>query len=318
MYGEDYYKVLGVSKDASQDEIKKVYRQLSREYHPDVNKGDKAKEEKFKKISEAYSILGDAKKRKEYDSFRTNPFSGTGSGQRGGGGYGPFEYSTFTGGGGGHTNMEDFSDLFGDLFGMGRKAGQRSNARGPLPKKGNDVHHKLKIDFVDAVKGTNIKLSLPHTGKTNKVNVKIPAGVDEGSKVRLNGKGEPGIAGGADGDLFIEISVKDHEYFERKGDDLYLQVPITIKEAILGCQIEVPTLDGRAKVKIPSGIQGGQKLRLKGKGVPHLKEGGVGDQFVQINITVPKNLNAESKKLIEQFDELNSYDPRKELFKVSS
>lgn len=316
MHGEDYYKVLGVSKTSTQAEIKKVYRQLSREFHPDVNKGDKSKEDRFKKISEAYTVIGDAKKRKEYDVMRANPFGGPGGGgnpyARGGAGQNPFEHGGFSGTGG---QTEDFSDLFGDLFGMGNRGGARARPRAPRAQKGRDVHHRMNIAFTDAVEGTSIKLSLPHTGSSQKVTVKIPAGVNTGSKVRLSGKGEPGISGGKSGDLFIEITVQNHPLFDRKGDDLYLQVPISFKEAVLGCKVEVPTLTGKAKVKIPAGIQGGQKLRLKGKGVPHLKEGGVGDQFVLVNIAVPKDLNAESKKLIEKFDALNLSNLREDLFK---
>ncbi len=321
MYQKDYYQILGVSPTASQAEIKKIYRDQVKKYHPDVTKGDKAKEEKFKDISEAYGVIGDEKKRKEYDQFRSNPFAGMGGGNGGRGrgraynqqgGWGPFEYSSYTGAGGGGAEFDDLGDIFGDIFGGMR--GGPGRQRAARAQAGEDMQHKLQIDFKDAVLGTTIKVSLPHLGRGEKLNVKIPPGVNTGSKIRLAGKGKPGMSGGPAGDLYIEVEVKDHAYFTRKGDDLYVEVPITLNEAVQGAQIEVPTIDGKAKMKLPPGVQSGQKLRLKGKGVENLKHKTHGDEYIVLQIHLPKNLGEDAKKWIEKFEQENPYQPRAGLF----
>lgn len=330
---KDYYQILGVSQGASDAEIKKAYRKLAKQHHPDVNKGDKSSEDRFKDISAAYDTLSDKKKRQEYDMMRT--YGGGGFGGMGGESHGfrgrpdgGFDFSTFSGPNSagasqqGNINFEygDLGDLFGEMFGGGVKGGPRSSggfgtrSRG-APVRGADRTYSMEIDFLDSVKGMTTKIGFESgPGKTEKINVKIPAGVKTGSKIRLAGKGDPSPSGGASGDLFIEVKVRPHPYFSREGDDIYLQLPITIDEAVNGAQIEVPTVDGKLKMKIPAGTQGGQKLRLKGKGVVHRHDEGHGDQYVVVQLQLPPDLDKESRNLIEEFAKRNPYHPREKLF----
>jgi curved DNA-binding protein len=334
MAQKDYYNTLGVGRKASEAEIKKAYRSLAKKYHPDVNKDNKAAEEKFKEVQEAYDTLGDKKKREQYDMFGSagayagaNGFGGGGpyyySSTSGGAGVPPdFDFSTFFGGGrasaGGASQSfrgEDVGNLFGDLFGMGgfgKGRGKAGRQRGPEP--GADRYYTMEVDFLEACLGKTTQISLPEGRKTSKINVKIPAGVDNGSKIRLAGKGEPSSNGGKPGDLYIEIRVHPHPYFTRQGEDIYLQVPITVGEAVSGASIEVPTIDGKIHMKIPPGTQGGQKFRLKEKGVPHPKGEGRGDQYVVAQIQIPKDIKEDGKKLIEEFEKTNPLEPRKHLF----
>lgn len=336
MAEKDFYKILGVARGASEEEIKKAYRQLAKKYHPDVNKGDKKAEEKFKDVSEAYEVLGDKKKREEYDMFGAAGVGAGFSGQQGGGGPhyyytsqgGPggvppgFDFSSFFGGGrastGGRSQQfseEDFGKIFGDIFGAGGMGGARGRS-GPKqqPVRGADRYYTMEIDFMDACLGKTTKLSIPHGKGVSKVNVKIPPGVKQGSKIRLTGKGEQPPGKGQPGDLFIEVQVKPHPYFRREGDDIYLDVPISIYEAVEGASIEVPTLAGKLNMKIPAGTQGGQKFRLKGKGVLHRKGSGHGDQYVVVQIKVPKDVGPDGKEILEEFSEKYPLDPRKGLF----
>jgi DnaJ-class molecular chaperone len=333
MADKDYYKILGVSQGASDAEIKKAYRKLAKQHHPDVNKGDKSSEDRFKDISAAYDTLSDKKKRQEYDMMRT--YGGAGFGGGGGEAHGfrgrpdgGFDFSTFTGPGGGgashgnvHFEYGDLSDLFGDMFGGGVKGGGARTGGGfggktrSAPVRGADRTYAMEIDFLDSVRGMTTKIGFEDShGKAEKINVKIPAGVKTGSKIRLAGKGDPSPSGGASGDLFIEVKVRPHPYFSREGDDIFLQLPITIDEAVNGAQIEVPTVDGKLKMKIPAGTQGGQKFRLKGKGVVHRHDDGHGDQYVVVQLQLPPNLDKESRNLIEEFAKKNSYNPREKLF----
>lgn len=320
MAKRDFYEVLGVHSKASDEEIKKAYRKLAKKYHPDVNKGDKASEERFKEISEAYETLSDKKKRQEYDMFGAAGASGPAGGGFGAGpGGGGFHYSTYTGPGGQNQqfDFEDLNSIFGDIFGAGGTKGRRG-ARGPTgggaPLRGADRSYSMEIDFLDSVRGMTTKIAIPSEGKNEKIQVKIPPGVKTGSKIRLAGKGELSPNHGAPGDLYIEVKVKPHPYFTREDDDIYLQVPITLKEAVDGAQIEVPTIDGKLNMKIPSGTQGGQKLRLKGKGVAHREGNSKGDQYVVVQIKLPPAVDDESRRLIEEFDRRNPYQPRKDLF----
>jgi DnaJ-class molecular chaperone len=299
MAQKDYYEVLGVSRSATDHEIKKAYRKLARKFHPDVNVGSQEAEARFKEISAAYQVLSDPKKKKEYDLFGH-------SGPQGGEGYSRtytygappgFEGFDFSSGRGGATG---FQDIFGDLFGAAQ------GARRTGPAKGRDVQYTMEISFEDAVRGLKTGVKVNH----DKISVKIPPGVDAGSKVRVAGKGEPGINNGPRGDLYIITKVRPHPYFERKGDNIYLDVPITFAEGSLGTKIRVPTIDGMIQLTIPPGTQSGQKLRIKGKGVPRLRGGGRGDQFVVVKITVPKNLDERSEKLIREFAKFNPEDPR--------
>lgn len=328
MAQKDFYKTLGVSRSASPEEIKAAYRKLAKKYHPDVNKGDKTAEEKFKDISEAYDVLSDKKKREEYDMFGAagvGAGAGPGGGQYryyGAGGQPPpdFDFSSFFGGGrasaGGYNQTfteEDLGNIFGDIFGRGGAQGFRgTREKGPI--KGADRYYTMEIDFVDAALGKTTKISLPNGKTTTKINVKIPAGVNSGSKIRLAGKGEPSPNKGKPGDLYIEVQVRPHPYFTREGDDIYLDVPITLKEAVAGASIDVPTLTGKINMKIPPGTQGGQKFRLKGKGVVHRKGSGQGDQFVVTHIRIPKDVGEDGKKLLEEFEEKYPLHPRKKLF----
>ncbi len=300
MAKKDYYEVLGVSRNASPEEIKKAYRKLARKYHPDVNVNSKEAEARFKEISEANDTLSDPDKKKKYDLFGHQAAHSDFDPTRAYSNYGPgFEGfdNIFRGGGAG------FQDIFSDLFG----AAHRGRTAGP--RAGHDVQYSMEISFEDAVRGLTTQLSLNH----EKISVKFPPGVDTGSKIRIAGKGEPGVSGGPRGDLYIVTKVRPHPYLERKGDHIYLDVPVSFIEAILGAKIRVPTIEGMIQLTIPPGTQSGQKLRIAGKGVPHLRGGGRGDQFVVIKITVPKKIDEKSEQLIRDFERLNPEDPRSRL-----
>lgn len=325
MSTKDYYSILGVSRRASDAEIKRAYRALAKKYHPDVNKGDKGAEERFKDITESYQVLSDKKKKQEYDMFGA---SGMGGGFRPGGAsytyqggpQGGFDFSTFTSGGTG-AGFEGLDDLFGDLFGMGgvgqKKGMGRKGFRGQRsarPVRGADRTYGMEIDFLDAVKGKTSKISIPMGSKVQKLNVKIPAGVKTGSKIRLAGKGDGSINNGPSGDLYIEIKVRSHPYFTREENDIYLKLPITLQEAIQGASIEVPTIEGKLKMKIPEGTQGGQKFRLKGKGVLASKGANQGDQYVVVNLALPEKVDQETHRIVEEFSKKNPISPREGLF----
>ncbi len=333
MSQKDYYKILGVSRNTSAEEMKKAYRNLAKKYHPDVNKGDKSAEEKFKDISEAYEVLSDPKKRQEYDMFGSmGAGGGPGGGayqqyQYAGGPNGAFDWSTFFGGGrastgkthGARTDFteEDLGDLFGDILGGTARRGSGFHGQGQGARRasspGADRLYTMEIDFLDAIQGKTTKIAIPENGKTHKINVKIPPGVDTGSKIRLAGKGELSSEGGAPGDLYIQIEVKPHPYFERKGDDIYVDLPITFLEAVEGASVDVPTLSGKVHLKIPPGVQSGQKLRIKGKGIVHRKGSGQGDQYVRILVAVPKVVDEDAKKLLEEFFRKYPQNPREHL-----
>jgi len=299
MAKRDYYEILGVGRIANEDEIKKAYRELAKKYHPDLHPGDKAMEARFKEINEAYEVLKDPKKREQYDRFGSAVFEPGFEGAR----------RTYTYPPGGAVNFEDLGfdfggmeDIFGDIF------GKRARARkGPL--KGEDVEYVLEVGFEQAIHGTEVRLTI----NGEKITVKIPAGVKDGSRVRVAGKGKGGVLGGPPGDLYIVTKIKPHQYFRREDDDIYLDVPITITEAVLGTKVHIPTIDGEALLVIPAGTQSGQKLRLKGKGAPHIKDKGRGDQYVIIKIVTPKDLDEKSQRLLQEFQRLNPYDPRENM-----
>jgi len=344
----DYYEVLGVPRNASAEEIKKAYRKLAREYHPDVNKAPDA-EAKFKEVKEAYDVLSDDQKRARYDQFgHEDPAAGFG------GGAGGFSGADFGG----------FGDIFDMFFGGG---GRRDpNA----PQRGNDLQYTLTIEFKEAVFGKETDITIPRTetcdtchgsgakpgtrpetcsvcrgtgqqeiaqntpfgrivnrrvcsacggrGKIvrercttcggsgqvkrqRKIHIKIPAGVDDGSQLRISGEGEAGLRGGPPGDLYVVLRVKSHPFFEREDDDIYCEVPLTFVQAALGDEIEIPTLTEKVKLKIPPGTQTGTYFRLKGKGVPRLRGFGQGDQHVKVTVVTPTNLNEEQKELLRRF-----------------
>ncbi len=384
---KDYYATLGVTRNAKPEEIRKAYRRLARKHHPDVNPGNKAAEEKFKEISEAYEILSDEKKRRIYDQY------GFYSDNIPPGGYGPagqpgpeapgvdfsgFDFSNFTpeaerGAGVGAA----FRDLFSQFF--TRSDERRPEAEGPQP--GTDLEHHMRLGFWDAIRGTQVRItvsrhvacgtcrgtgvasgaSIPcsacggtgkaarqagvmrfsitcpacggkgrqrrrcsacrgegHVARPETFEVRIPAGVDTGSRVRVPGKGNAGIEGGPPGDLYIVTDVEPHPLFERKGDNMYVKVPVTLTEAALGAKVEVPTIDGPTTIRVPPGSQPGQLLRLRGKGAPSLRENVRGDQFVEIQVVVPRIADERSRDLLRELARLNLEDPRRDLKKYQS
>lgn len=299
-FEKDFYKILGVSKDVSEAELKKVYRKLSRQYHPDTNPGDAKAEAKFKEISEAYSVLSDKKERAEYDQVRamgsgarfTGGPTGPGGGFRGG-----FPGGADFGGGG-------FEDVFANLFGGGMGGGF---SRGP--QRGADLSMSTTLDFIDGVQGTQLKVKLGG-GETT---IKIPAGVQDGQKIKIAGKGQPSPNGGPNGDLIISVTVKPHPIFSRDGNNLRVTVPVTFAEAVLGATIQVPTLGGEpVKLKVAAGTPNGRVLRVKGRGVHTTKA--QGDLLATVEIAVPSHISEKAKKVLEEFDGLlPDEDPRQEL-----
>ena len=302
---KDYYDILGVPRTASQEEIKAAYRRLARKYHPDVNPGDKAAEEKFKEINEAYEVLGDPKKRELYDRLGPNwkagsEFTPPPGWERIRLDFGDFDF--FTGAPGGFSDF--FETLFGGLRGRtaGRHAGPGTTTR--WGSRAADVETEIELSLEEAHRGTTRRLTLP-TGKS--LEVKIPAGVRDGSVIRLAGQG--GQAGGLAGDLYLRVKLQPHPVFKVSGDDLYTEVPVTPWEAVLGAKILVPTLDGMAEVSLPPGAQTGQKLRLRGQGLTR-RRGGRGDQYVELKIVVPPRPTAAERKLFEQLARESKFNPR--------
>lgn len=366
----DFYSVLGVDRGATEEEIRKAYRKLARKFHPDVNPGDKSAEKKFKDISEAYSVLSDAKRRAQYDQVGSSPFGGAeGAGP---GAYAEgFDMSDMFGGGGGPGGL---GDIFENLFG-----GARSGAARPSgPQHGQDIYASMSLTFDEAFRGVQKEVSLegadpctecggagtksngrpetcsrckgrgaldvsrgflrlsqacPACGGTGKkpgkpctacsgrgfntavkhLSVKIPPGVDTGSKIRLAGKGAPGVRGGPWGDLYIVVQAEPHPIFERKVNNLYLDAPITVVEAALGATIEVPTPEGKASLRIPPGTDSEKTFRLRGRGFPSLQGTGRGDLYVRVRIVAPRTMSAEARKALEEFARLHPEDPRAHL-----
>jgi len=297
---EDYYQLLGVAKGASEEEIKKAYRKLAMKYHPDHTKGDKAAEEKFKKISEAYAVLSDKKKRKEYDTFGAEGFRQRFS-----------QEDIFRG--------FDFGDIFrefgfgGDLFsGRGRGGGTRFNFGGGAPfgsqaghqqarMKGSDLVYELPLTLREVANGTTKTVSLQHQGYSQKVTVKIPKGLISGKKLRLAGKGSPSPVGGPPGDLFIQAKVLNDPSYRAEKYDLHMNQELKLSEAVLGTSISVSTLDDKKlSLKVPPGTRPGTKMRMPGQGLPHMKGNKKGDLYVKIQVKLPRQLTDEQKKLIEK------------------
>ncbi len=357
MADQDYYEVLGLSRGASEDEIKKAYRRLAMKYHPDRNNGNKEAEEKFKQVGEAYAILSDPQKRAAYDRYGKAGVDPSAAGGAGGfGGFGGF--------GEGMGGFENFSDIFGEIFGGAARGGRR----GPQVFRGADVSYSLEITLEQAVNGakTDIRVPVwdechtchgtgckPGTGKktcphcrgtgtinmsngflqvqqtcphcqgtgeiisdpcpecrgtgrtrsTKTLEIDIPRGIANGQRIRLSGKGEPGRNGGPSGDLYVQIIIKEHEIFERDGDDLHEDLPLSFATAALGGEVSVPTMDTETRITIPEGTQSGKVLRLRGKGVPNLRTGQKGDLYVHVYVETPVNLSAKQKKLLKEFDE---------------
>ncbi len=302
----DLYDILGVKKGAGEAEIKKAYRGLAKKYHPDANQDNARAAERFKEVSAAYAILGDKKRRAKYDSgeidatgAERNPFAGANAGA--GGGYQGFEdmFRGARGQGSGQGAQFDGSaeDIFSDLFGFGKA--KRQPRQGP---KGQDVTYTITVGFIDAVQGTTKRVSLQN-GKT--LDVKIPEGVKEGQQIRLSGQGGDGHFGGPKGDALVKIKIAPHPYFTRDGDDILLDLPITIDEAVLGAKIEVPTIDRKVTLSIPKGSSSGKRLRLKGKGIK-----GNGDQYVTLKIVLPDKPDADLEKAIADWRKDHSYSVR--------
>ena len=295
---KDFYKVLGLDKSASKDDIKRAYRKLAQKYHPDANKGDSAAEARFKEISEAYSILSNEQKRTEYDQMRKLVEAG---GSR---------FYGFTPGGGRQNvrvNVGDLGDLFGgagggsvfeDLFsGFGFQNG---------PQAGADLESEVTLDFDQAVAGATLTLE-------NGSKVRIPPGVRNGARIRVAGKGQPSPGGGPPGDLYVRVTVRPHPIFQTAGNgDIVVTVPVTYPEAALGAKVEVPAIDGSVTVKIPPGTTSGQTLRVKGRGAPRPK-GGRGDLLVQVDVEVPRKLSRREKEALESFASVHDASPRRHL-----
>ena len=283
LYEKDFYKVLGVDKKASADEIKKKYRSLARDLHPDKNQGDAAREEKFKAVSEAYDILSDSKKRAEYDEARSMFERGGFRAPTGGGNFQGGDFSDLFGGG-------NPQDIFANLFGGGGRRG---------PRKGSDLQTEATISFKESVFGTtlDLKLNIDGTGSQT-ISARVPAGVNDGAKIRVKGKGAPGEAG--PGDLFIELNVKPHAIFSRKGENLTLTLPVTFAEAALGADLKVPTLAGDdVTVRLAAGTPTGRVLRVKGRGIK--KSAVTGDLLITIEVQVPRALEGKALEAIKTF-----------------
>jgi len=311
---KDYYKILGVSRDASQEEIKRAYRKLAHKYHPDVSKEPDA-EAKFKEMKEAYEALGDPEKRKTYDQL--------GSGYRQGQSFEPppgwEQQFDFRGEGFSGFGPEEFSDFFESLFGGGPFGRRTTGTRGAAGYRGEDLTSRIEISLEDAFHGAQrrIRLEEPHRDSRGRaayhpkqLTVRIPAGVRNGQRIRLAGQGSPGLGNGPPGDLFLEVHIRPHRHFRLEGRDIYLDLPITPWEAALGDSVRVPTLAGPVTMKIPAGAQSGQKLRLKGRGLPGTHPG---DQFVVLQIRIPSAETEQQRALYRQMARQMPFNPRKHL-----
>jgi molecular chaperone DnaJ len=373
-FEKDYYGVLGVPKNASASEIKKAYRKLAQQFHPDANPGNDDAEERFKEISAAYDVLGDEEKRKSYDQVRemgASGFGGFGPGGAGASGRGGWPGGV---GGAGTVNVEDLGDIFGGLFGGAGRGRSRTASR---PQRGTDLETDVRVTFDQAMTGTTVPVKItgpavcetchgsgaapgtspiicPECGgsgeiavnqgffsmaqpcrrcratgrivetpcptckgagavrRTRTFQVKIPAGVKDGARIKLAGRGEPGPAGGKPGDLYVRVKVAPHDVFGRKGDNLTLTLPVSFPEAALGANVQVPTLNGPVTLKVPSGTPSGKTFRIKGKGAPKAK-GGQGDLLVTTQVDVPGRLSKDQKHLLQQLREAQKESPRKSL-----
>ncbi len=332
MKKRDYYEVLGLSRGVSEAEIKKAYRRLARKLHPDVNPGDKGAQKKFQEVQEAYEVLQDPEKRRAYDRFgHAGPGGGFDASASGGG------FGGFPGGSSSYQGFEfqggDLSDLFGSIFGAG--AGRRSSG----PERGEDSAGTIEIPFRDAVLGGMASLAIRrervcekcggagrvgrapcpvcrgsgHVSQSETVKIKIPQGTENGGTIRVPGKGSEGLQGGAPGDLYVTVRVSSHPYFERQGDDIHGEVPITVKEAYAGAEIDVPTIHGAVRARIPAGTQSRQKFRLRGKGVRSPRGESTGDHIYTVRVMIPKALTPAGGDAATLLESLYEGDVRKDL-----
>ena len=322
MTSKDYYSILGVNRDASEKDIRQAYRRLARQHHPDVNPGDKTAEAKFKAVNEAYEVLSDKEKRKKYDQYGdkwqyADQFAQAQRQQ------GPFRDFGRTRTQGFSFEEADIDSLFGDLFG-----GTRS--RRPRTRRGQDIEHPIEVTLEETYHGATRTIAIQTEGPCQnckgtgeirgvpcascrgsgvvplikRLEVKIPPGVNDGSRVRIAGKGESGYAGAASGDLYLIVSVKPHELFERKGDDLYVEVAVPLTVAVLGGEVTVPSLKGKLALKVPPETQNGRTFRLKNRGMPHLGDSSYGDLLAKVNVILPTKLSEEEKKLFQRLSQL--------------
>ena len=312
MADRDYYQILGISKSASQDEVKKAYRKLAMKYHPDRNPGDQAAETRFKEVSEAYAVLSDPEKRKQYDMFGAEGFQNRYSQEDI---FRDFDFGSIFrefgfGGGRGQNIFTQFFGGSGASAFRGRGPTQRQSpagfgGAGPAFNKGQDLIYELSVTLEDAARGTEKTFTYPSRSGQERINVRVPAGVATGKRLRLAGKGEPGPHGGPAGDLFIQVRVLDHPVFRRQGDDLYVTREVRFSEAVNGGDVEVTTIDGRTlRMKVPPGTRPNARLRLKGCGMPRMNREGRGDCFVQVTIAVPRKLNRKQKEAVRKLSEV--------------
>ena len=325
---KDYYQTLGVAKTASEKEIKQAFRKLARKFHPDVNPGDKGSEGRFKEINEAYEVLGDPAKRKKYDELGANwrmyeQAQQQGQGFPGGspfGGPGGAWNINMGGPGGGYRTMTEeemhdlfgnedpFSDFFKTFFGGGgatREGGRARQGRTPRTQKGRDIEHEVELTLEEAYHGATRRISIKQGGHARSVDVRIPVGVKDGSRVRAAGEGESGANGGASGDLYLRVRIKPHPVFERKGTDLHAKVAVPVTTAVLGGEAQVPTITGSVRLKIPETTQSGQVFRLKGHGMPSVgKPDDRGDLYATVEVQLPRSLTKEQRQHYETLAKL--------------
>ncbi len=315
---KDYYKVLGVGRNASQDEIKKAYRDLARKYHPDLNQDDKTAKQKFQQVQAAYDVLGDQQKREMYDRYGSSFETAGGSPHPGG---------AWPAGPGGGFSFEDvdFSQFFGDRFGAGGGAGfedvfsqftqgttrSRKPQGGPR-RRGADLRHEITVPFATAIQGGEMQLSVARpNGQNETISVKIPPGIDEGKKIRLRGQGEPAPRGGPVGDLILTVHIAPHPYFRRNGKHLHITLPVTLAEAALGAKVDIPTPKGTVTLKVPPCTSGGAKLRVKAHGVA--AKDGPGDLIAEVQIVMPKKLDDQARSVFERLAQQSGENPRAKL-----
>ena len=304
---QDPYTVLSVSKNASEKEIKSAYRKLAKELHPDLNPGKEGIETRFQEVSAAYSLLSDPEKRRRFDAGEIDA-EGNEHMAPGGGGF----YRDFGDSYGGQTfhsqegvNPEDLEDLLSGIFGGARGA---RGARREFKVRGSDVSYSLRVPFLDAARGARTSLTMPDG---ERITVTIPEGVTDGQMLRLKGKGQPGYGGGPAGDAYVEIRIEPHAFYTRKDNDIHVEVPVTLKEAVLGAKIEVPTVHGPVTVPVPQNANTGTQLRLKGKGIKDQKSGVPGNQYVKLKIVLPEEPDADLEEFVRNWTPADDYAPRK-------